>query len=123
MTNLPEQVTISGHSEFRPIDRTGEVIEIRFGDVNRGLHDTWIPVALVEPPRNGKIGVELLLADNAQEYEKILKLLAEELLFYFVTRQEPDAWAYARYHCTTAANIYSLLHWSFFPHGYKPTTA
>jgi|SRR5437660_575244 len=109
----------NSNSEFRQIDRAGEVIEIRFGDVNRGGYDTWISVALVEPPKNGKVGVELLLRPDAEGYERILTLLSEELDFYFTTKQEPDPWAYARYHCTTSANMYSLLHWSFFPHGYK----
>ena len=26
---------------------------------------------------------------------------------------EEDPWEYARYHCGTAANIYSTVHWSF----------
>jgi hypothetical protein len=41
----------NSNSEFRQIDRAGDVIEIRFGDVNRGGYDTWISVALVEPPK------------------------------------------------------------------------
>ncbi|CAN5505721.1 hypothetical protein BH18VER1_BH18VER1_14100 [soil metagenome] len=119
MSRAAEQVTIGENSEFRRIDRSGEVIEIRFGDAGGGGYDTWIPVALVEPSRNGKIGVELLLHREAKGYKKILGLLSEELTFYFTTKQESDPWTYARYHCTTAANIYSPLHWSFFPPGHN----
>ena len=122
MTSLPEQATIGENCEFRKIDRRAEVIEIRFGDAAREGYDTWIPVALVERPHNGKFGVELILPPKTKGYKEILTLLSEELTFYFTTKQEPDPWAYAYYHCTTAANLYSRLHWSRHPHGYERTT-
>ena len=28
---------------------------------------------------------------------------------------EVDPWAYLRHHCSTAANLYSLVHWKYFP--------
>ena len=111
--------TTNKNFELRRIDRSGDVIEIRFGDVARAGDNTWIPIALLETPRNGTVGVELLLPKDAEGYETILALLFKELNFYFGTKQERDPWAYARYHCTTAANIYSSLHWSYFPHGYQ----
>jgi len=30
-----------------------------------------------------------------------------------------DPWHYAKYHCSTASNIYSNIHWSYFPEGYN----
>ena len=36
-----------------------------------------------------------------------------ELDFYLVELGEKDPFAYARYHCGTAANLYSRVHWSF----------
>ncbi|MFH0818047.1 MAG: hypothetical protein V1909_05450, partial [Candidatus Micrarchaeota archaeon] len=40
-----------------------------------------------------------------------------ELDFYLVEKDEPDPWAYALYHCNTGANMFSRVHWSYFPTG------
>jgi hypothetical protein len=40
-----------------------------------------------------------------------------ELDFYLVEKLERDPWAYAVYHCGTGANMYSRVHWSYFPTG------
>ena len=36
-----------------------------------------------------------------------------ELRYYLLDKGEPDPWNYAQYHCITAANLYSAVHWSF----------
>ncbi len=41
----------------------------------------------------------------------------KSLDFYLVGLNKPDPWAYAIYHCNTAANMYSEVHWSYFPKG------
>jgi hypothetical protein len=41
----------------------------------------------------------------------------KELDFYLVEKGEMNPWAYAQYHCSTAANMYSTVHWSYFPSG------
>lgn len=38
-----------------------------------------------------------------------------ELDFYLVKLGKPDPWAYAIYHCGTASNLYSEIHWSHKP--------
>ena len=106
----------------RRIDRTADIIEIRFGDAKSGEWNTWLPVALVEKPRNGELGVELLLPPNTAKNRKILASLSEELNFYFFEKKESDPWAYACYHCTTFANLYSPLHWSHFPLGHQASS-
>jgi len=40
-----------------------------------------------------------------------------ELDFYLVEKGGANPWAYAKYHCNTAANMYSSVHWSYFPSG------
>jgi hypothetical protein len=37
--------------------------------------------------------------------------------FYLVERRERNPWAYAIYHCGTGSNMYSKVHWSYFPSG------
>jgi hypothetical protein len=36
-----------------------------------------------------------------------------QVRWLFVEKGEHDPWAYAQHHCTTGANIYSRLHWSW----------
>ena len=43
--------------------------------------------------------------------------ITEELDFYFVRLGEKNPWAYAKYHCSTAANAYSKVQWGYFPTG------
>lgn len=42
-----------------------------------------------------------------------------ELDFYLIEHVWPDPWAYAQYHCYTAANVYSKVHWGWYPKGPK----
>ncbi len=39
--------------------------------------------------------------------------VGRELTLYLTKLNERDPWLYARYHCGTAANIYSTIHWTF----------
>jgi hypothetical protein len=41
----------------------------------------------------------------------------KDIDFYLVEKGEANPWAYAKYHCSTAANIYSKVHWLCFPDG------
>ena len=43
--------------------------------------------------------------------------VTKELTFYLVEKGEKDPWRYAIYHCGTASNIYSQVHWGYFPIG------
>jgi hypothetical protein len=74
--------------------------------------DARIPVALVGPAREGGFMVEFLLdpaggTDAAEAVRKARK----ELDRYLLELKEPDPWAYAVYHCGTASNLYSSIHW------------
>jgi hypothetical protein len=41
----------------------------------------------------------------------MVKEVKKELLYYLIELEEPDPWLYAKYHCTTALNWYSMVHW------------
>ena len=78
-----------------------------------------MPVALVAKPVGNSFLVELL--DNPElnqsEAERIKLAMTRELTFYLVEKGEEDPWQYAIYHCGTASNIYSQVHWGYFPGG------
>jgi len=53
--------------------------------------------------------VDRARADRHSVVAKVIK----EIEFYFMELGEPDPWKYAQYHCGTASNAYSDVHWSF----------
>jgi len=40
--------------------------------------------------------------------------VTRELNFYLIEKGEDNPWAYAKYHCSTASNIYSSVHWGLY---------
>jgi hypothetical protein len=44
---------------------------------------------------------------------EIRAAVIREIEFYLIELEKPDPWAYALYHCGTASNIYSQVHWCF----------
>ena len=41
----------------------------------------------------------------------------KSLDFYLVQERPLEPWGSARYHSNTSANMYSKVHWSYFPNG------
>ena len=82
-----------------------------------GSFDTDKPpfpiVARVSPPRNGVITLELLVDDSTTRGKEIIADVRRKVHWLFVEKGEAEPWAYARYHCTTAANAYSNIHWGW----------
>lgn len=107
-----------------PVNKAGEHVEMRYGSAKDSGWDDWIPVALVSPPAGNTFKVEVLIPDNIPENQEIIKEVENELNFYLVEKGEKNPWAYARYHCGTSANVYSMVHWSFYPAGtWSPKTS
>ena len=74
-------------------------------------HDA--PVALVGAPVGGIFPVQFLVSRGSDD-EVMRRVVADtvrELDYYLIELGEPDPWAYAGYHCGTAANLYSRVHW------------
>ncbi|MBI3021314.1 MAG: hypothetical protein HYY59_04880 [Candidatus Omnitrophica bacterium] len=84
-------------------------------------------VALVAPGPGKSFIVQFLLKARPADKRaaEILKDVRRELDFYLIelsTPGRPAPWAYAQYHCDTAANIYSKVHWGWYPKGPKRLT-
>ena len=101
------------------VNRLEEHIEIRYGSVEDSGWDKWIPVAIVSAPEKHSFLVEFLIPEDSPENKEVMRAVKKELDFYLGEKGEENPWVYARYHCGTAANIYSDVHWSFFPKGWK----
>ncbi len=74
-------------------------------------------IALVEPVSKRDFKVQFLIDRDTADNQnlKALEKVRQELNFYFVELGEKQPWEYAIYHCNTAANIYSKVHWSYYP--------
>jgi hypothetical protein len=62
-----------------------------------------------------------MVITGSPEETKMIDAVKKELDFYLIEWGERspfrDPWGYAIYHCVTSANIYSHVHWSYFPKG------
>jgi hypothetical protein len=99
------------------VDSQGKHIELRYGDAGKSKYENWYPIARIGRPKNHVFPVEWLIAVDSPEHESMIIEARQELNFLLVEKGEPDPWAYAKYHCNTRANIYSRVHWSYFPNG------
>ncbi len=94
-------------------------MELRFGNVNeQGDWSKWPVVACVSAPEAHVFRAEFLIEGRTLPEAEMINAVEKELTFYLVGKGEADPWGYARYHCGTAANIYSTVHWSFFPRNF-----
>jgi len=98
------------------VDPLSEHIELRYGDAKSG-YASWQPIALVGTPKNNCFPVTWIANDGTPEELDMISAAREDLDFYLLEVGGYDPWAYACYHCTTNANMYSKVHWSYFPDG------
>jgi len=96
------------------VDRTRHHIELRYGDVRAATSGPLTTVAFVGKPSNGVFPVQFAAPSGQLAEPEMVEAVRRELDFYLVEKAEPDPWAYAVYHCGTAANVYSPVHWSVF---------
>jgi hypothetical protein len=68
-------------------------------------------IALLSPPKEKKFTVQFLLAAKSPKELKMICEVRRELDFYLIEKKEDNPWAYVRYHCGTAADLYSKVHW------------
>ncbi len=99
------------------VDLLLEHIELSYGDATASEHESWRPVALVGAPKGNVFPVAWIADIKNPEEIPMIDAARKELDFYLLEVGGPDPWAYACYHCTTGANMYSRIHWSYFPYG------
>lgn len=99
------------------VDPTTEHLEIRYGDAAKSAYSEWQPIALIGKPKNHVFTVHWLLDRRNADHDRVVQKTCKELDFYLVEKRIIDPWEYAKYYCTTGANMYSNVHWSYFRHG------
>jgi hypothetical protein len=90
---------------------------LSYGHASKVPYESWIRVALVGPPENRVFPVTWVIEGRRREQERVLDAARRELGFYLVEKGEENPWGYAKYHCVTSANMYSDIHWSYYPKG------
>lgn len=104
--------SITGWAES-PVTRGAGYFEIRFDPRDRDSQSPAVLVALVGPPRDGIVDVEIALDASNPDFDSLVAECTREIEFYLVDKGEPDAWRYAQYHCGTMSNVYSSMHWRY----------
>jgi hypothetical protein len=95
-----------------PVSQNEEHIAISYGSV--GTDETPFPtVARVSAPKDDVINLEFLIDDSTTRDAEIIADVRRKVHWLFLEKGEAKPWAYARYYCTTAANIYSSVHWNW----------
>ena len=105
------------HWQDGAVDHQKEHIELRHGDAGENSYEDWHPIARIGKPRKNIFPVQWLVSADSPEHQAMLADARKDLDFYLVEKCETDPWAYAQYHCNTGANMYSRVHWSYFPTG------
>jgi len=99
------------------VDTREEHIRITYGE-------NLLPVALIALDQDKTVIVQFILlkVDMADDLnQRRLNEVQRELDFFLIELDKEEPWVYAIYHCTTASNIYSQVHWSYYPKGSKMT--
>lgn len=76
------------------------------------------PIALVHQTEGKDIVVQFLTKIPEDQIAK--EEAIRDLDFFFNELTNPDPWGYAIHHCNTASNLFSHVHWGYFPVGWEP---
>jgi hypothetical protein len=87
------------------VDTGGEHIELSWGALDKPQL-----VARLAPAGSGSFSVQFVV-DKKRNADAVAAVI-RELNFYLLEVGGPNPWAYAKYHCGTASNIYSSVHWA-----------
>ena len=96
----------------RAFDPIEDYFVLRYGSAQED-YDTWTVVARMGCPDNGVFRVEFLIDQRDPRFEGAKNAAIAELNFFLTQKGEKDPWRYMKYHCGTASNIYSSIHWGF----------
>lgn len=100
------------------VDSNKEHIKICYSEQLKPYANTP-PVALVAKGTDNSFVVQFLLSPDNKNATEILNKVRSEIKFFLIEKGEENPWAYARYHCSTASNVYSSVHWHLYPESSK----
>ena len=113
-----EALTAGWRWRDEAVDRGREHIEIPVGDASNTAYGQWVPVALVGRPVGSVFPVQWLTSTKNPTATEVRK--RARLRSHRTPREFPwsrDTLGTTRVHHATTANVYSSVHWSYFPEG------
>jgi hypothetical protein len=120
----PRRITRWQHG---PVDRASEHFELQYGDPSKVGFTNWLPVALIGPPADGVVNVQLLLAGLTAGDSEIVRSVLWEIQSALIDEYESpgfedrDPWAGAIRISDCTGNVYGPVHWLYFPLGNEET--
>lgn len=100
------------------VDTSSEHFELLVAASEEDEHSEGTSVAVIGPPEAGSVNVSFLI-EESEANASLIEKVEREINFYLIELNEPDPWKYAQYHCGTASNVHSSVHWSFIEAGSK----
>ena len=98
----------------RKVDTKKEYFELTYGSVKVDK-PTFVRVALLGKTNDNEFVYEFI----GEQSDEVKKDVLKDLEFYLIKHGSnsfmKDVWEYAKYHTTTNANVYSDVHWNFYP--------
>lgn len=88
---------------------------ISYGDAYSNDLGDLPKIARVSAPAGNTFYVEFLVQEQDPNNTTPILALMRELNFLILEKNEADPHAYMQYHCGTAANLYSSIHWAYHP--------
>ncbi len=105
--------------EVGKVNKSDAHIKIIYCSINNTEKNQFTPIVIVSAPKGRTFIVEFLINPEKPHETEMINSVKRELDFYLVDKKEDDPWAYAIYHCNSSANVYSNVHWSYYPHGHN----
>jgi hypothetical protein len=99
------------------VDENQEHIKLFYGDAEKQGWNEFKLIALLSPPRRNTLHVQFVIKDTGEKNRVMKKAVITELDYYLIDLEKESPWEYAKYHCTTGANIYSMVHWAYYQKG------
>lgn len=96
------------------VDPLREHVDLYYGSGDDAA-ESWVHVARVGQPRGRVFPVQWAVDPGAVEHKDRIEAVKHDLDYYLKDVGRPDPWAHAQYHCGTASNWYSRVHWWCVP--------
>ena len=117
LSNIPDGSMEPWRWQIWTVPREEEHMELLYGDAWKQDPEDFLHVVLLSAPSDRAFTVQLLIQEDDAQSKAIIEAVRRDLDYLRIGLQERNPWMYAQYHCTTASNWYSNVHWAYYPNG------
>jgi hypothetical protein len=95
------------------VDKSMPHFVLKYGKLFKVEIKDLIIVAVVSRPVYKRFTVEFLFSGDTKTEKEMVDQAEREINFYLLELGERNPYLYLRYHCGTASNWYSHIHWVY----------